>query len=228
MAVSISDITVAQTSGASVTSLTTPAMTITSNPNRGGVIGVEMFNNASNPITGSIGGVSGTIIANSDTGAAQGYRALSMGVINPPSGSQTATVTVSFAMGLAIGAIATSGVDQTVGFNNGNFASSAVSGSPSLSITSNNGDLTVDTQANNGNSGTDTTNQTSQWFQRPGASTTGAGGTGPGTGTTTHTWTTAGNAFVQSGCNIIQAPIPDSIGSINIMSSPGRFIGWTA
>jgi hypothetical protein len=229
MAVSIPDISVGTAvNGAAVISLSTTALSpnITTNSNRAGLIGVGFQANNQTGITGSIGGVSGSIVSGTDTGTSLGYRTLMMQVIAPPSGSQTATVSWTNACGCMIGAIVTSGVDQTTPFNNGTFAFHATNGIPSLQITSNNGDLTNDIQLNGASSHTDTTNQTSQWTQSV-STLTGGGGTGPGTGTTTHTWTIIGTAWLQSGANFNQALLPDAISSANITSSAGRFIGWT-
>lgn len=203
--VSTADITSASAGGIAVTSLTTPSFTITSNTNRAGWIHVFLGNNAQAITSSSIGGTACSIITGTDSGAALAYRNMISGVAAPPSGSQTATASWNIASNSTIGAVATSGVDQTTPFNNGTF-SSGLTGSPSLAITSTSGDLTTDVQCNNGSTGTDTTNQTSLWFQRPTGGSTGAGGRGPGTGTTTHTWTTNGTAFVQSGCNVVAAP----------------------
>jgi hypothetical protein len=225
--VSTADLVVAQTSGSGVGSLTTPAMTITSNSNRAGVLCFSIDGNGSTPNAASIGGVNGTSIANTDTGTSIGYRNFMYQVIAPPSGSQTATMGIPATANLILSALVTSGVDQTTPFNNGTFAVSTINGSPTLPITSVNGDLTVDVQSNNGATGTDAPNQTPESFQRVGGI---AGGTsiGPGTGNTTHNWTTTGNAWLSSGCSFVAAAAAaDAIGPANIVSSAGRFIGWT-
>jgi hypothetical protein len=201
-------------------------MTITSNANRAGVIGLFSNNNGISGITASIGGVSGSAITGTDISSA-GWRTLLFGVTAPPSGSQTVTASWTTAMDGSLGSTATSGVDQTTPFNNGNTASGGAT-STSIAITSTNGDLTVDLEADNGTSAA-TPNQTQAWVQFDSGRVNGSS-TGPGTGNTTHTWTTTGNSiWLASGCNFNQAAsVAEPIGTSNIMSSPGRFIGWTA
>lgn len=225
MAVSITDISVASVSGVTVTSLTTPAMTIAAGPNLAGVLGIGWGGNNPTSITGSIGGVSSAAIAGTDTGTSLGYRSLMRSVIAPPSGSQTATMSWTNAVNACMGAIVTSGVDQTTPVNNGTFSFSASSGAPSLAITSTGGDLTVDVQVNSAGNNADTTDQTLQWTKTNFvANQSGGGGTGPGTGSTTHTWTIAAAGWLQSGCNFKAAA--DTIGPANLTSSAGRYIGW--
>lgn len=226
MSVSIADISVATTIGASVSTITTPAMTVTNNANRAGLIGVAWGANSMTGITGDIGGTAGSVVTGTDSTTAKGYRTLMIGVTAPPNGSQTATVSWTGATSVMIGAVATSGVDQTTPFNNGTFASGS-DGLPTLTITSTSGDLTSDVETNSANSHADTTNQTLQWSQGT-TGFSGGGGSGPGSGNTTHTWTIGAGTWIQSGANFNQlAAVPDSIGAANITSSAGRFIGWT-
>jgi len=227
MAVSTADITSASTSGSAVTMLTTPAFTITSNTNRAGFIGLSFNNNAISALTGSIGGTAGSAISGTDSGTTAVPRSVMFGVTAPPSGSQTATASWTGSSNAIIGATTTSGVDQTTSFNNGTFATGTATPS-SVAITSTSGDLTVDTEADASGTLPSSPTQTSLWVTFTGAM-DGAASRGPGTGTTTHQWT-VGGTWASSGANFSQAAggVPDNIGSANITSSPGRFIGWTA
>jgi len=172
-----------------VTSVTTPAFLVGSGSNRAAVIMVVMdANNATNFIV-SLGGVSGTVIAGTDSAAAAGaIRTLMFCVTNPPSGSQTARVSWTTSTNADVGVITVSGADQTTPCTNGTFA--AMGSDPgtttSVTITSNPGDLTTSIGATTNMWLSPFTNQTLKW----GIDSTVAGGDiGPGTGTTTHTWT---------------------------------------
>lgn len=231
MAVSISDIVSASVQATTVVTVTTSPFTITSNSNRAGILGLSVGNTGISAITGSIGGVSGTAIAGTDSTTTQTNRALQFGVTAPPSGSQTATMSWTGSSNAQLGVVTTSGVDQSASFNNGTFNSASAAGPTSVAITSTNGDLTVDTIISNDGAVTPSApTQTSQWALSFGFSQAAAGSSGPGTGTTTHQWTVGGatSQWVASGANFNQlAAVPDSIGSANLTSSAGRFIGWT-
>lgn len=229
MAVSIADLAFNSTTGLAVITLTTPAFTITSNANRAGLLGLSVNPNTPTSITGSMGGVSGTLITGTDTGSAiTNLRSMQFQVIAPPSGSQTATMSWTTAVSAVLGAVATSGVDQTTPFNNGTFSTASTTGPSSVTITSTNGDLTCDTSGDDGASVPSSPSQTQLWVS--GTNNNAMGSRGPGTGTSTHSWTlsvdTAG--WTASGSNFKQvASVPDSIGPANIVSSVGRYIGWT-
>jgi hypothetical protein len=171
-----------------VTTLTTPAFIIGSRTNRAAMIMVTMSANNATGIRASLGGVSGTLIPGTDTGTTATFRSLIFQVINPPSGSQTATVSWTGSLNADVGVITVSGANQTTPCTNGTFAAfdSSPSVSTSVTVTSNPGDLTasIGTTANQWIS--PFTNQTLKW----GLDSASAGGdVGPGTGTTTHTWT---------------------------------------
>lgn len=205
--VSIADISVATVQGASVISLTTPAMTITSNPNRVALIGFSQDNTNSTGHAGSVGGVAGSVVAGTDNSSVNNPRGLMIGVTAPPSGSQTATVSWTTVSTSAIcGAVATSGADQATSFDNGTTAEGS-GGTPTLSITSRDGDLTCDLVASRIVTAP-TAGQTSRWTQAdaPGFH-AGGGSTGPGTGTTIHTWSGTAFFWKMSGCNIRAAPV---------------------
>jgi hypothetical protein len=202
MAVSIADITSASISGSIVTTLTTPAFTVTANANRAGLLGLGQDTNTATGFTGSIGGVAGAAIALADsTTLAIASRTLMFGVTAPPSGSQTGTMSWVTASDAILGAMTTSGVDQTTPFNNG-ISATAVPGPTTITITSTNGDLTTDAVGADGAAFSAPT-QTSVWANTTAAPLAGAGSRGPGTGTTTHQWTvgTGASAWVAVGVN---------------------------
>ncbi len=171
-----------------VTTKTTPAFTIGSNPNRAAMIMVAMSANTATNITASLGGVSGTLIPGTDSGTAASARTMIFQVINPPSGSKTATVSWTGSMNADVGVITVSGANQTTPTSNGTFSASSSSSTAttSVTITSNPGDLTASIGYTANSWKTPFTNQTLKW----GVDSTEVGGDiGPGTGTTTHTWT---------------------------------------
>ena len=171
-----------------VTRVTTPAFIIGSGANRAAMIMVAMSANGANNITASLGGVSGTVIAGTDSGTSATIRTLIFQVINPPSGSQTATVSWLNSMNVDIGVITVSGADQTSPCTSGTFAASNSTSAPTTSVTiaSNSGDLTASVGFTGGTWVTPFTSQTLKW----GIDSSAAGGDiGPGTGATTHTWT---------------------------------------
>ena len=109
-------------------------------------------------------------------------------VINPPSGSQSATVSWTNSMHVDVGVITVSGADQTTPTTNGTFDASNSAGGPttSVTITSNPGDLTASVAATFGTWLSPFTSQSLKWGVDLGAV---GGDIGPGTGTTMHTWT---------------------------------------
>src|SRR5439155_1566921 len=158
-------------------------------------------NNATS-ITASLGGVSGTVIAGSDSGTTTAIRTLLFCVSNSPSGSQTATVSWTTSMNVDVGVITVSGANQTTPCTNGTFAAtnSARTATTAVTITSNPGDLTASMGATENTWVSPFTNQTLKW----GVDASEVGGDiGPGTGTTTHTWTDqyAGQTHSVSGAN---------------------------
>src|SRR5882762_7847656 len=186
----------------SVTTVTTPAFTIGSGTNRAAMIMVSMSANNATGITASLGGVSGTLIPGTDSGTTATIRSLIFQVINPPSGSQTATVSWTGSMNADVGVITVSGANQITPGTNGTFVASNSSPAitSSVTIASNPGDLTasIGTTANQWIS--PFTNRTLKW----GIDSSEVGGdVGPGTGTTTHAWTGqfANETHVVSGAN---------------------------
>jgi hypothetical protein len=171
-----------------VTTGRTPAFTIGSGTNRAAMIMVAMSANNATNITASLGGVSGTLVPGSDSGTTATIRTLIFQVINPPSGSQTATVSWTTAMNVDVGVITVSGADQTTPCTNGTFTAnnSTPTATTSVTITSNPGDLTASVGDTGDTWVTPFTNQTLKWGLDQAAV---GGDIGPGTGTTTHTWT---------------------------------------
>jgi hypothetical protein len=185
-----------------VTTITTPAFIIGSRTNRAAMIMVSMSANNATGITASLGGVSGTLIPGTDSGTTAAIRSLIFQVINPPSGSQTATVSWTGSMNVDVGVITVSGANQTTPCTNGTFAAfdSSPSVGTSVTITSNPGDLTASIGTTENQWISPFTNQTLKW----GLDASSVGGdVGPGTGTTTHTWTDqyVGEAHTISGAN---------------------------
>jgi len=172
-----------------VTSVTTPALIVGSAANRAAMIMVVMIANNATGITASLGGVPATLCSGTDSGTTTSTdRTLIFQVINPPSGSQTATVSWNNSMDADIGVITVSGADQTAPCTNGTFAAfkSSPSAATSVTIPSNPGDLTASVAVTDSTWVAPFTNQTLAW----GIDSDIAGGDiGPGTGTTTHTWT---------------------------------------
>lgn len=189
--------------GGGVTTLTTPAFTISSTADRAAMICLESSASIS-AITMSVGGVSGSAITGADSGGAN--RAVIFGAIAPPSGSQTATASWTTSSFAVLGVLVGNGVDQTTAFNNGVNAT-GTSASASGTVTSNPGDLTVGTTEVT--AVVSSSNQTLVWNGSPGgASGAGSYGTG-GVGTTTHTFTLAASAaWGWAGANFIQASPP--------------------
>ena len=171
-----------------VTSVTTPSLIIGSGANRAAMIMVAMSANGATSIAARLGGVSGTLIAGTDSGTTATIRTMIFQVINPPSGAQTATVSwAGGALNADVGVITVRGADQTTPCTNGTFAAAnlTLSATTSVTITSNAGDLTASVGYTQDAWVTPFTSQTLKWVD---SNVTG-GDIGPGTGTTTHTWT---------------------------------------
>src|SRR5206468_4153692 len=127
-----------------ITSIITPSFVIGNGPNRAAMIMVAMSANNATNITATLGGVAGTVVPGADSGATANIRTLMFQVINPPSGSQKATVSWTTSMNADVGVITVSGTDQTTPCSNGTFSDSSNSAPPtSVTITSNSGDLTA-------------------------------------------------------------------------------------
>jgi len=130
----------------SVTSITTPAFVVGTGVNRAAMIMVAMSANNATGITASLGGVPGTLVPGTDTGTTASIRTLIFQVINPPSGTQRATVSWTTAMHADVGVITVSGADQTRPVTNGRAIAfnSAPAAATSVGLLSNDpGDLTA-------------------------------------------------------------------------------------
>jgi hypothetical protein len=190
----------ASITGIGVTTLTPAAFTITALANRAAFMSLGI-NGSISGVSGSVGGVAGVAIAGTLSPPQ------SFGVTAPPSGSQTATMSWTGAADAVMGVATASGVDQVTPFNNGTVGTVNASSS-TVTITSTNGDLTINGSAFS--TGVfSAPNQTQRWNDRADIdSAGGAGSTGPGTGTATHTWTItstlAGGGFAD-GANFKQA-----------------------
>jgi len=151
------------------------------------MIMVSMSENNATGITAGLGGVVGTLIPGTDSGTTATIRTLIFQVINPPSGSQAATVSWTNSMNANVGVITVSGADQTTPCTGGTFAAINLAPDPTMSVTvvGNAGDLTASLGYTTNQWVAPFTNQTLTW----GLSASAAGGDrGPGTGSTTHTW----------------------------------------
>ena len=121
-------------------------------------------------------------------------------VINPASGTQSASVTWTNSVTACVGVITATGVDQTTAVNGGNYAQAAAD-NVTIQITSTSGDLTATFSANDNASTTGSTNQTSRLATVEMPIDTNGGG-----GTTSHIWTHSGAFNVNAvGANFIAA-----------------------
>jgi hypothetical protein len=199
-------------SSGSVLSLLTGSFTITSNSNVAATLSLGCRQDTVDAFTASLGGVGGTAITGADKAVANVGRTLMFGVLAPPSGSQTATVSWSTSSTATLGVITAYNVNQggvnSGTFNNGTNASGGGSAA-TINITSTNGDLTHDCTLTGQTSVLPTApTQTARWTTAGGTTVTTGGSTGPGTGTATHAWTVDGagsNGWIVAGVNFVQS-----------------------
>jgi hypothetical protein len=196
--------------------LTSSSFTITNASNRAAILCV--YTRSNRTITSaSVGGVSASAISGADIAGNASDRIQCWGVVNPPSGSQTATVNLDSTEvnAFKFGVITASNVDQTTTFNHGNSAQDYVN-SRAISITSTSGDLTSTAIGDSG-AASFTTTQTKKYDI-----VNIAGDIGPGTGTTTHTWTrpSGSNWMIAVGANFVAytAPPPSAYKTIKFNS----------
>jgi hypothetical protein len=170
-----------------VTIVTTPAFIIGSGSNRAAMIMVAMGSNGATNVTASLGGAIGSLIPGTNSGTTASIRTLIFCVVNPPSGSQRATVSWTTSMNVDVGVITVSGANQTTPCTSGTFAASNSSPASTTSVTiaSNRGDLTASVGFTGADWVSPFTNETLKWGVDSGAV---GGDIGLGTGTTTHTW----------------------------------------
>lgn len=206
------------TTGIGVTTLTTASFPITSSPNRVAVIGCDA--NAGSAFTYSVGGVA----AIGQIPGCFNFNVLTSVVVAPPSGSQTATASWTGAATAVLGVLTFSGVDQTTPVTNGTNAAT-VGTTASVTIPSSIGHVTVDHLFGSG-AAISAPTQNLGYSSASGTTAVGGSTYGPGTGTATHAWTLgSGFSGTSDGLNLVAVAEP--IGSANIDSSAGRFIGWT-
>lgn len=164
----------------------------------------------------TVGGVAATLVAGTsgDSSAADAHGEI-WALANPATGAQTVLVTFSNGTStfVASGAVSVSGADQSTPCNNGTVASGG-GGAASLPITSNAGDLTVDSVfCGNGATTISAPTQTQRWLDNATSNHFG-GSTGPGTaGPITHAWTLTGYSThdVITGVNFKQASGASSV-----------------
>jgi hypothetical protein len=183
--------------GNTVTTLTTASFAITSAANRAALLGLVLNRNDATSVTSICGGVTGAAVANTFGNGGSGSSVFHA-VKAPASGSQTGSMSWVGAIGGSLGVMTASGVDQTTPVTNG-VNSSGTSATPSVTVTTAVGDLTMACgyPANAFSSPT----QISLWLD---TTITGGGGSrGPGTGTSdVHSWTQTSGLWVCSGANL--------------------------
>jgi len=181
------------------TTITSASMTIAATANRAALVSVYHSGNSATGISVTVGGVSGSLVSGTDTGTAQTPRTFQFIVINPPSGSQTATCSWTGNQDAYLICAVYNDCDQTTPAINGTFASGAT-GAPSLTPTAGAGNASVVCMASGGTANpTQTTigvalTGTSQDF----TATRGAAGA-------THAWDNSFSTYVVSGC-VLQSP----------------------
>lgn len=181
------------------TTITSAAMSIAATANRAALVCVYHSGNSATGISVTLGGVSGTLVSGTDTGTAQTPRTFIFVVINPPSGSQTATCSWTGNNDAYLKAIVYNDCDQTTPAINGTSANGAT-GAPSLTPTAGAGSASVVCMASGGDAGASQTlfgatlSGTSQDF----TGTRGSAGA-------THSWNNFFTTYVMSGC-VLQSP----------------------
>jgi hypothetical protein len=179
-----------------VTTLTTPSFTI-SGANRAACLGVHGLANIS-AISGSCGGVSGTLVTNTNR-FFNSMEVQLIQVIAPATGSQTATASWTTSTSASLSVITATGVDQTTPLTQGATAEAGFATSINQPVTSASGDLTTTICGTGAADELQTTNKT----QRTTAF--HCSDTGDGTGTQTHTWTPSGAMdLITAGANFLQ------------------------
>lgn len=189
------------TGGNGVTTLTTGTFTIAGSE-RAGILGLTQEALTSTSFTGSIGGVSGSLVSGTDSVAVGSLRTLIFGVTAPATGTQSGTMSWTTAQNSGLGCLTATGVDQTTPFANGTFNNTEGSNSASVSVSSATNDMTVAVcGAGNGVASISVDTQTSRWTGGGGA-TRCAASTADGAASNTHNFTaSSGNITCTSGCN---------------------------
>ncbi len=193
-------------SGEAVSTLTTGLFIIGSDPNLVGIVCIGHNINSATGITSSIGGVSGNLIAGTDTTTGDAARrSLQHGVIAPPSGLKSATASWTGACAAVVGAITATGADQVTGFQNGTQTAASAT-TPNITVTSAVNNLTVVSLAQLGSRTETLATQTEEYNVTSATSLiVCAVSTGAGAATVNHQWTQSGSAKTtpMSGCDII-------------------------
>jgi len=181
------------------TTLTTGSFTISSSANRAAIVFLSFLADPGAISSVSCGGQSGSAIA-SASGNNTYWWHYAYKVINPASGSQTASATWTNSVAAWVSVVTATDVDQTTAVNGGNYAQAAAN-NVGISITSTSGDLTATVSANDNATTVGSTNQTIRIGTSEAPVDTNGGG-----GTTTHTWTHTGAFNVNAvGANFIAA-----------------------
>lgn len=189
---------------ASATSLSF-SLTIGSGSNRAIAIGCAWSNKAITADAVTVGGTNAPAVANTTaTNGSNSDMTKIYALANPASGSQTISISWTTAAVAVCGAVSVTGADQTTPLNNGNTNTSAANAAPTVSVTSNSGDLTFAVaNIDSGNTIAGASN-TERWNIRQSFTLGTAGQTGSGAGTESLSWTTATSSFEISGANFKQ------------------------
>lgn len=181
-----------------VNNVTTAAFTIAADDNRVAVLNLHWYSAAISGISVACGGQAGSAVTNAAKTQSTA-NIVQFGVIAPAAGSQTASAAWTTNANGTLGAITAYGAAQSSQFTGGQNNGASGAGAVSITIPSDNGDLTIS------GSTTSTANQSSNQTEvyEGSASVTGSGDYGPGTGETTHSWTPGAAAHVAvAGCNV--------------------------
>ncbi|HVS25963.1 MAG TPA: DUF6701 domain-containing protein [Burkholderiales bacterium] len=207
----------AAASTSSAASSTTFSWTHTaSGANRVVIVGVSYIS-PSATATATYGGTSMTLVGSQFTAADS--RMAMFSLVNPPTGAQTVTVTLTAAptQGFVGGSVSFTGANQTT--PTGTFVSAIGTTSPaSLTVTSATGELVIDTlQCDNGCvSITPGGSQTQRWNLNAGAGGNfGGGSTAAGAATVTTTWTFTSDNWAYGAVSVKAAVGATTIGGFN-------------
>jgi len=190
--------------GSAVTTLTSVSFVITSAANSVAVLGLVHDFNGATGITSICGGVSGALVAGTDTASTWTSRSLIHLVKVPASGSQTASMSWTPAKTASLGAMTASGVNQGTPTNTATVAT-GTSATPSITLATAAGDLTFAIVMVQNLVSAPT--QTQLWIDS--TDTGGGGSRGPGTGSSDiHSWTQTSGNWGMSGVNLVALASP--------------------
>lgn len=196
---------------------------LVSGSNMAVAVGLMFLGNATTAITVTVGGTSATLVSGTDTTTDRSHRSMIFVVAKgTATGNQSVAVSWTTAADCIAAAVGASGVDQSTPMNNGTWASGA-STTPSVTITSASGDLTLDTASCSFGKALSAPTQTQRW-DIDNNNVNGAGSTGPGTASPTHSWTMApSDGWTDSGANFVQ-----SSGATTTYVAPASALGRSA